>query len=40
MSVSTVTLATIDETGVTLLVDDDVTNYFQLVSLLNKKENK
>ena len=30
-------IATIDETGVTLLVDDDVTYYYQLVSLLNKK---
>ena len=40
MSVSTATIATIDEQGVTLLVDDDVTTYFQLVSLLNKKENK
>jgi hypothetical protein len=34
------TIATIDEQGITLLVDDDVTNYSQLVSLLNKKENK
>ena len=32
------TIATIDENGVTLLVDDDdVTSYFQLISLLNKK---
>lgn len=39
MSVAT---ATIDETGVTILFDDDddVTSYFQLVSLLNKKGNK
>jgi hypothetical protein len=34
------TIATVDETGITLLVDDDITNYSQLVSLLNKKENK
>ena len=34
MSVPT---ATIDEQGVTLLIDEDVTYYFQLVSLLNKK---
>ena len=32
--------ATIDEQGVTLLFDEDVTYYFQLVSLLNKKEHK
>lgn len=37
MSVPT---ATIDEQGVTVLLDDDVQYYFQLVSLLNKKENK
>jgi len=38
MSVPT---ATIDETGVTILFDDeDVTSYFLLVSLQNKKENK
>jgi hypothetical protein len=38
MSVAT---ATIDEQGVTILFDDDdVTSYFQLVSLLNKKGNK
>jgi hypothetical protein len=37
MSVPT---ATIDETGVTILFDEDVTSYFQLVSLLNKKGNK
>lgn len=30
-------IATIDENGVTLLIDDDVTNYFQLVSLLKIK---
>jgi len=30
------TIATIDETGVTLLIDDEVTSYYQLVSLLNK----
>ena len=34
------TIATIDEQGVTLLIDDDVTTYSQLVSLLNKKGNK
>lgn len=34
------TIATIDEQGVTILVDDDVMFYSQLVSLLNKKENK
>jgi len=32
-----VPIATIDENGVTLLVDDDVLYYFQLQSLLNKK---
>jgi hypothetical protein len=37
MSVPT---ATIDEQGVTLLIDEDVTYYFQLVSLLNKKGEK
>lgn len=37
MSVPT---ATIDEQGVTVLLDDDVQYYFQLVSLLNKKGNK
>lgn len=37
MSVPT---ATIDEQGVTVLIDDDVQYYFQLVSLLNKKGNK
>ena len=31
------TIATIDETGVTLLIDDEVTSYYQLVSLLNKR---
>ncbi|CAB4167004.1 hypothetical protein UFOVP964_103 [uncultured Caudovirales phage] len=37
---ATTTIATVDEQGVMILVDDDVTSYFQLVSLLNKKENK
>ena len=40
MSVTTGTIATVDEQGVTLLLDDDVTYYFQLVSLLKKGENK
>lgn len=35
-----VPIATIDEQGVTILFDEDVTSYSQLVSLLNKKENK
>ena len=33
-------VATIDENGVTILFDDDVNSFTELVSLLNKKENK
>jgi hypothetical protein len=37
MSVATATIATVDETGVTLLIDDDNEMHFMsLVSLLRK----
>jgi len=33
-------VAIADETGVTILLDDDVNSFTELVSLLNKKGNK
>jgi len=39
MSVATATIATVDENGVTLLIDDEVgINFMSLVSLLRKGE--
>ena len=39
MSVATATIATVDEQGVTLLIDDEVgTHFMSLVSLLKKGE--